>query len=58
MLVPRARLWGQGGYNHHSQFTDEQTKTLQVVFLKAPLSRGMGFPGGSVVKNPPVMQET
>ena len=43
MLIPRARLWGQGGYNHYSQFTDEQTKTLQVVLLKAPPSRGMSF---------------
>ena len=29
-------LWGQGGYNHHPQFTDKQTETPQVVLPKAP----------------------
>ena len=31
--------------------------TLHVYFIHIPL-KGMGFPGGSVVKNPPTMQET
>ena len=49
-----ARKWEESSYGRSEQSL--QNQELELVDLETPVSEG--FPGGPVLKNPPVMQET
>ena len=59
--LPRPSPTGDGGLAHITKVISKIPVFLQLVYFGGiciPLMDSWGFPGGSVIKDPPAMQET